>query len=289
MKTRSEVLAERRKQEQQAKGGPDPDFDLPFDGRTDGPNPTEPTPGLPTVADLTEQVVKELTAPPAERSAVEKKGPYCIRCGEAFGGTKWETAAMFALQCSTAITCPTCMANAIPSLEEPDPNAIRPPGIPPEIRGIVESVFQLDYAKEWVSLHKALTLGEERTDYGHVLKALDLAEDNARVAHLLFINVRVEYERYKVDSEVVEAGMRAQANTNLQMEKEGSVAGKARAKMITEPDIRAEMVSLFPDHFRQLTIDRARFKGTVDHAEQLFERWSKRAFALQAIITTMRR
>lgn len=211
--------------------------------------------------------------------------PWCPRCGYGYEGTKYEAAAKLSVSLNASLVCTSCQANIVPVLEKPDPDAVRAPGIPKGIRGIVESVFEIDFQKEWKRLHKDLTLGEERTDYGHVVTALDRAEDNARVAHQLYICIRVEYDRYKIDSEVVESGMRSEANARLQSEKES----KARAKTITEADIRGEMARCFPDEFRTVEIERSRFRGTVDQAEQLFKRWANRSFALQAILTTMRR
>src|SRR5258706_3487080 len=51
---------------------------------------------------------------------------------------------------------------------------------------IVERVFDLpDPLAEYDRLERELKLGDQRTDYGSLQKALDSAEDNARIAHKL--------------------------------------------------------------------------------------------------------
>jgi len=154
-----------------------------------------------------------------------------------------------------------------------------------DMRRIIESVFVIDYKREWERLHEDLTVGENRGDYDTIRRCLDAAEDNALKAHKLAMNVKLEFDRYKMDLEATQSAMRSEASEVLEAEK----AAGERKKSITEADVRAKMVELHPDEFRSQELEVRKFELTVRQAEKLSEVWSQKSRTLNAIIRTMRR
>lgn len=217
---------------------------------------------------------------------IPKSGPkcHCPRCGYGYGkmGDVEETSAELAMVSGVLFDCPECGARGVPTAEPP--KRIEPPAIPGDVRTIVENVFTIDYAGEWRRLHEQLEVGLGRTDLNTVTMHLDKAEDNARAAHKLAVNLRLDYDRYKVDREVIWAAMRAEATAALQGEKDG---GK-RNKSITDGDVEAKMAELHPDEYKIVALEEKRYGLAVKHAETFAELWASKCRSLQSILGRMR-
>ena len=151
---------------------------------------------------------------------------------------------------------------------------------------IIEHVFTVAPWESYEQLEEGLKIGEaSKADYATVCDALDSAEDNARQAHRLFVAARVTRERFEMDADVILAGMREEATMSLQAEK----AKGDRSKAITDADVVARMISLFPDQYRATEEKKLRARKAVEHLEVFAELWKNRPRTLAAIITTMRR
>lgn len=151
---------------------------------------------------------------------------------------------------------------------------------------VVERIFDLpDAFGQYQILEHALKLGDERTDVGSLSKALDEAEEHARIAHQIFVNARVEAELWDREADVVRAPMWKRANAELQEEKEKGT----RSKMITDRDVDLRVADLFPDEYRATAVRAAKIKGMVDHARKLSELWTQRCSTLQTLLSNRRK
>lgn len=155
-----------------------------------------------------------------------------------------------------------------------------------EFDGLVETVFSIPNIRDaHTDLVDSLQIGEKRTDYGTVLRALDEAETKARRAHLLYLGSLLEQKKWTIDADKTEAGMRAAAVSKLEEEK----AHNDRTKRIVEADVDAKMLDLYPDEYAHLETKRLKVKGTVEAMERLAELWKGRCFSLRTILETMRK
>lgn len=157
--------------------------------------------------------------------------------------------------------------------------------VDPKLERISESVVNVDALGEFDRLESELKIGATRTEYAYVVKALDCAEDNARIAHKLFISAKAEFTAWSAEQEVVIAPMRTEATRELEREKREGL----RSKQITDADVTAKMAALFPDEFVYQEKKRAKLKLTLDHLEKFSELFSSRCRSLQALISTMRK
>lgn len=184
---------------------------------------------------------------------------------------------------------PTPRPSAPAAAEEPplfdSPNAPGKPQLAKDFGAIVERVFAVDALGQYERLEKALTIGEQRADYGTVLRALDQAEDNARTAHRLYVGAKVERERYLMDAAVVTGAMWSKATDALQREK----ADGLRNKQITDGDVRAMAATLFPDQWRENELGVVKVKAMEEHLLRLADLWASRCRSLQVVLSTLRK
>jgi hypothetical protein len=150
----------------------------------------------------------------------------------------------------------------------------------PQFERLVTSVFDVsDIDQEFEDLKRQMVLGEQRSDYATVLRALDEAEDNARRAHRLFVNAQLEEKRFRLEREIVEAAMH-----------KGAVASmKESGDKVTVEATQARMVELYAEEWREGEERKARVKGTVSHCEQLAFFFSSRCRSLQVILQSLRK
>lgn len=154
---------------------------------------------------------------------------------------------------------------------------VRSPGL---YGAVVERIFDLpDPASEYEALEKHLTAGLGEHD--SAARALDSAEDRARRAHRLYVNAKLDFERFQADAEVVTAALRQRAMEVLQRQKD---AGQ-RSKAITDADVVAQCAAMFPDEWRDLADRRARAKLALEHLERFSDLWMSRCRSLSALVT----
>jgi hypothetical protein len=159
------------------------------------------------------------------------------------------------------------------------------PGASNDFEQLVERFFQVDLAAEYAALEPDLKLGEERTDYGSVLAALDRSEDNARRAHALYISSKVEQKRYEIEADKVSAAMRTEARLALQEEVE---MGK-RKGVISIAELGAEASRRHPDEYAAAAIKAEKIKRAADHLERFADLWKERCRTLSVVLQTMRK
>lgn len=146
---------------------------------------------------------------------------------------------------------------------------------------IVEKVFAVeDPEKTYARLEKDLRVGEERSDAGVLVKALDLAETNARFAHRLSYVAKLEKDRWEMENDARLGAMRGSATRALEEEKEK----KIRTKQITDADVEAQMALLFKDEYMELKGKRRRVELMARSLENLAETWASRCRTLQVLV-----
>jgi hypothetical protein len=161
-------------------------------------------------------------------------------------------------------------------------HANRPKATPlrPDADRIVSTIFLNDVADAWEKLESGLRVGEKSSDHGTLFKALDEAESNARLAHRLFVTMKVVQDEWEKTNEVVFGALWSEANQALQDEKDQGI----RSKQITDADVRARCAVLHPDEWKAQEIKRARLKATVATLENLSEVWLSRCKTLQTML-----
>lgn len=153
-----------------------------------------------------------------------------------------------------------------------------------DMQAVVERLFHVDIGRDYDRIESDMTIGEKRTDYGTLMAALDRAEDNARIAHKLYITAKLERERAEMNADTVEAPMRDKAIRELEAEKEGG-----RKKQITEGDVNARIAEKWPDEYRSNREQRAKLKLAEEHLLRLADLLVQRCRSLNTMLATLRK
>jgi hypothetical protein len=169
-------------------------------------------------------------------------------------------------------------------VEFPSANAATEKNMAPGFERIIEHVFIVDIWETYEKLESRLRIGDERKDYGRVIKELDDAESNARLAHRLWTTALVAREEFEQNNEVIFAAMRQQATMELQDEKE---AGK-RNKTITDADVVSRCALNWPDEFGAQELKKKKVKAMEKSMEDLANKWDSRCRSLATIATKLR-
>jgi hypothetical protein len=159
------------------------------------------------------------------------------------------------------------------------------PLLPPAWMRIQERAFKLeDPEVEFDELEEALKLTNALTP-GNLQEALNVAEDNARRAHRLYIVARYEYERFELEAMPIIEAMRDAASKDLNGEKER----KERTKAITEADIKGRASVLFPDEWVMAMERKIKAEGMMDTLKSFAELWRQRCFSLSSMLNSGKR
>ena len=150
---------------------------------------------------------------------------------------------------------------------------------------IIDEIYVLDIYETWKRLERGLSVGEDGcTDYATLMRHLDKADAHTRKAHQLYIVARLAQERFEIEAQQLEAGLRNAASKVLQGEKTAGV----RSKAITDADVLAQIQVIAPDEWNRLAIKRLEHRKTTEHLEQLVSVWASRARSLQAMVGKVR-
>lgn len=155
-----------------------------------------------------------------------------------------------------------------------------PPELSPGYRRIVVRVFDLpDPDKEYEELEVAL-----REAQPSPVVALEMAEDNARRAHRLYVCARAAAEQFNIEASMIEAAMRADALAAITRDKASGHHNKA----ITEADVTGRMATMFHDEFIDLADRRIKSRKMVEHLEAFAQLWRSRCYSLSTIVGSRR-
>ena len=168
---------------------------------------------------------------------------------------------------------------------QPDPINGPPPSVSEPFTRIVERVFNIgDPDALFTTLTERLSLRDALTP-GALQAALNIAEENARLAHQLYVNAKVESERFEIDADIVLGAMRGGATAELQREKD---AGQ-RSKAITDADVREKAATLYPDQWRDTNERRAKAGGMLEHLKRLADLWQTRCYSIGTMLNAGKR
>lgn len=179
------------------------------------------------------------------------------------------------------------------ALDEPpprDPTDWRGPNSPkespldPAFERIAQTLVVDDPEATYKRLMQLLAVGENRGDYGTVMRHLDEAETNARLAHQLWQSAIIERKRWEMNNEVVFAAARGEALKDLEHDKKAGY----RTKQITDADVEAQVAKAFPDEWRAQELRRVRARAMVDSLQNLAEIWASRCRSLQTMLSKQR-
>lgn len=152
----------------------------------------------------------------------------------------------------------------------------------PDYARIVETVYAADAFRDYDDLERHLEVGEGRGDHATLREHLDKAEARARRAHRIYLGAKIEQVRWENAQKKVSAAMRAKAREALE-------GDEARTKRITNDDVDAKVVEMFPDEAAHQEEARAKLKGVVESMEHLVSRWNSKCGDLRTLLETLRK
>jgi len=158
-------------------------------------------------------------------------------------------------------------------------------GTTPSFARVIHKIHAIDPEAEYDALLRHLDPDPERTEFGVAYAYADAAESKARKALQLMAVARIEQKSFEFHRDNMEATMRREALTALQQEKD---AGQ-RSKQITDADVKAKMVELFPDEQSGLSERAQKVTNAVDMLTDLAKLAAGRCKAAQTMLAAVRR
>ncbi len=161
---------------------------------------------------------------------------------------------------------------------------------------IITTITKIDPEAEFEYLTMELKLSTpgSQADAGVLADALEVAQDNARRAHALYVHANIANEGAKIDAKVLESAVRELARDQLVDERASEPAeldakGKPKGpKAPTIDDIEARMHSKHADELRDLAQQKAENEGTVEHLKRLADLWRDRIRTLETMFAKSR-
>lgn len=154
----------------------------------------------------------------------------------------------------------------------------------PDLSKIVETHWTEDLYKDWNRVRAALRVGEQRSEHGHVMLALDEARKIAEDAYGLMVTAKLEAKRWEAANEVVFGAMWMQARVEAERERKAMGFSKA----VTDQDVRAKCAVLFPDEWLAQEHEREKVKLTVDRMTNLAKIAADKAEDVRAMLKGQR-
>ena len=156
--------------------------------------------------------------------------------------------------------------------------------IRPDLGKIVETHWTEDLYGEWNRIRGLLRVGEQRSEHGHVMLALDEARKIAEDAYGLMVTAILEAKRWETANEIVFAAMWTQAR--IEAERERKQMGFSKA--VTDQDVRSKCAVLYPDEWLAQEVDREKVKLTVDRMKNLSKVAADKADDVRAMLKGQR-
>lgn len=172
----------------------------------------------------------------------------------------------------------------------PAPTQLPPEPAAPGRRGgfasIVAFVFSLDVEEEFDRLKGTLKLPTKpsQCDYGTVADALDQASENARLALQLTVVAKSMLDDMAATKAALEAPLYQAAKDRLQQAKAQGTA----TKQITNDDVRAMAMQMYPQEFAARDGEHSRAKRTVEYLDGLTTCWNERVKTLRQMVAASR-
>jgi len=176
-----------------------------------------------------------------------------------------------------------------PERETADRSAVEPGEVrmAPEFERILSKTYAIDAMKIADELEGKLAIPDaDRVTYGYIAKRVGEASDNARKAHLLYVNAKAAQVEFEARVQTTMSALRSRAHASLaQLEVEGKLGKK---KTITNDDVEAEMARIAPDEFERVRVKRARVALMVDQLQREAELHKHFPHTVEALLATSR-
>lgn len=152
---------------------------------------------------------------------------------------------------------------------------------------IVTHLFRLvDPMKVYEEVRQTLRMGgrASASSYGELVDALDDAAEASMRAIELLVNAKDAHDAFEIDAKIIMATMRQEATDILEDQKAKGLMKKA----ITNDDVEAVMAANHPDDWQELERKRGRAKRTIDMLAALHEAAREREKDLRAMVSKFR-
>ena len=178
---------------------------------------------------------------------------------------------------------PSPQTQALDALAERD----RGPRMSPAFERILTRTYAIDVDEIARSLEGQLAIPDaDRVDYGFIAKRAGTASENARTAHLLYVNAVAAREEFEARAETTLADIRRRALMSLA---EAEAAGKlGKKKTVTNDDVEAEMARIAPDEYERLRVRRKKIELMVEQLKREAELHKHFPHTIETLLTTSR-
>lgn len=149
---------------------------------------------------------------------------------------------------------------------------------------VINDVFHLDVHKTYARLNAELTLGDQSTEYGSVLRAVDQGSRNLYDAARLARRAKLEDQNFSAELDMELEVLRTAAQRALEEDK----ARGLRSKAPTIQDINDRMLSAWPDRVTSIRARKEEMHGAYRAIEALQEAWRERCAALRTLANQFR-
>lgn len=149
---------------------------------------------------------------------------------------------------------------------------------------VISDVFHLNVHETYSRLSAELTLGDQATEYGSVLRAVDQSARNLFDAARLARRAKLEDEKFAAELDMEREVLRSAAQSELEVEK----AKGLRSKAPTIQDINDRMLANWPDKVTLINARKQEMHGALRAIEALQEAWRDRCQALRTLSNQFR-
>lgn len=144
---------------------------------------------------------------------------------------------------------------------------------------VIRDVFHLDVHQMYKRLTDDLTLGDEATEYGSVLRAVDSSARNLFDAARLARRAKLEDEKFQAELGKELEVLRTAAQKALEQDKLHGL----RSKAPTIADIKDRMLATWPDQVTSIDARKAEMHGALRAIEALEVSWRDRCQSLRTL------
>jgi hypothetical protein len=181
---------------------------------------------------------------------------------------------------------PSVRLSGIPE-EKPAEPRTEGPAMAPAFERILSRTFAIDVLRIADELDGQLAVPDaDRVDYGVIARRVGEASENARKAHLLYVNAEAAKAEFEARVATTTASIRARAHESLAALEAAGKLGKK--KTITNDDVEAEMARIAPDEFERVAVKRRRVELMVEQLRREAELHKHFPHTVEALLTTSR-
>lgn len=149
---------------------------------------------------------------------------------------------------------------------------------------VIRDVLHLDVHKTFQRLVEELTLGDNSTEYGSVIRAVDLSARNLFDAGKLTRKAKLEDEKFAMELDKRWEVLRSAASRSLEEDKLNGL----RTKAATLDDIKDRMLATWPDEVTSIQVRKGEMHAAYRAIESLEQAWRERCQGLRVLAQQFR-